>query len=96
MPNRFGLAKGPECFSGGRVHGDHLSPRCRDRVQNAVDINRGRSGEIIQIRAKIVATPNPGLLKLLEISSINLVKRRKPGMTHIATNVAPLAVFSAR
>ena len=96
MPNRFGLAKGPECFPGGRVHGDHLSPRCRDRVQNTVDVNRGGSGEIIQIRAKIVATPNPGLLKLLKISSIDLVKRRKPGMTHVTTNVAPLAVFSTR
>ena len=95
MPNCFGLSEGPKRFSGGRVHCYNLSPWRCDRVQNTVDINRRGSGEIIQIWAEIVATPDPGLLELLEIRSVNLFERRKPGVAHIAADVAPLAILSA-
>jgi hypothetical protein len=62
MANGLGLAEGPQVLTRARVDRDHLSPGRSDRIERAVDIDRRRAREVVEVGAEVVAAPDPRLL----------------------------------
>ena len=73
-PKRVGLAVCPKDFTRSSVHGDHLSPRADSRVEDAVDEGwRGLGGESDR-GGKVVRSPDPSDLQILEVAGVDLVQ----------------------
>ena len=74
MPDRLGLAKRPERLAGGELNRHHLSPRRGHSVEHAIDVDRGRPVEVIDIGTEIVAPPEPRHFEVTEVVAVDLVQ----------------------
>ena len=85
------LAVGPERLAARRVDRDHRAAVARDRVEDAVDVDRGRARHPERARPEVVAAPDPGHLEVLEVIGADLIEGRVAGVRGIPADEPPLA-----
>ena len=93
VPDRLGLTEGPERLPRRRIDRHHLPARRGHGVEQPVRVDRGGAEEVVDVRTEVVAAPYPSHLEILEVRSIDLVKRRRSRVPRVTPQVAPLPVL---
>ena len=95
VPDGLGLAEGPEGLARGGIDRDHLAARSGHRVKHAVDVDRRRPVEVVDVGPEVVAPPYPRLFQILEVVGVDLRERRGARVAGVAAQIAPCAVLGA-
>ena len=73
MSNSFWLSECPQILASAWVDRDDLTPRRGDCIQRLIDVDRRGAREVVEIRPKIIASPDPSLLEFGKIGFVDLI-----------------------
>ena len=73
MSNSFGLSECPQILAGSWIYRDDLPPRCGDCIKRLIYVDRCGARKIVEVRPKVIASPNPCLLEFGKIRFVDLI-----------------------